>query len=71
MFLIAKVKGYNGNVIIKTKKGSIKVSDEKSPLHLCSKQGWISNTYEIIVCLPNKIVIKLQTDNEKIDTIVK
>lgn len=65
-----KVMGYNGKMIIKTKDRKIKVEEENSPLHLCSKQGWIENSYEVIVCLPNKVVVKIQ-DQEEIDTVVK
>lgn len=64
-----KVDGYNGEVIIIVNNGKIKVDQEKSPLHLCSKQGYISKTYETIVCLPNKISIKI-VGNEELDTIV-
>lgn len=64
------VKGYNGNVKIIVKDNKIKVDEEKSPLHLCSKQGYISKSHETIVCLPNKIVIEI--DSKKIvDTVVK
>lgn len=63
------VKGYNGNVNILSKKGKIKVISEKSNRHICSKQGYISSSYQSIVCLPNKIIIKIE-DNKKIDTIV-
>lgn len=65
-----KVMGYNGEMIIKTQNNKIKVEEENSPLHLCSKQGWIENNYEVIVCLPNKIVIKID-DQKEIDTVVK
>ena len=65
-----RVMGYNGEIIIKTQKNRIKVEEESSPLHLCSKQGWIENSYEVIVCLPNKIVIKIE-DQKEIDTVVK
>lgn len=63
------VEGYNGQVQIEVNNKRIKVSDEKSPLHLCSKQGYISKSYETIVCLPNKIVIKIE-DEEKLDGVV-
>lgn len=65
-----KVDGYNGEIIIKTLDNKIKVEEENSPLHLCSKQGWVENSYEVIVCLPNKIIIKIE-DKEEIDTVVK
>lgn len=64
------VKGYNGNVKIKVKNKKIKVIEEKSPYHLCSKKGYISKTYESIVCLPNKIVIEIDGSKE-MDTVIK
>lgn len=64
------VNGYNGAMLIKTNDGKIKVEEENSPLHICSKQGWIENSYEVLVCLPNKVVVKIQ-DKEEIDTVVK
>ena len=58
------VKGYNGDVKIKAGNGKIKVLEETSEKHLCSKQGYISESYETIVCLPNKIVIKIAYSDE-------
>ena len=65
------VKGYNGNIKILAGNGRVKVDEEKSPLHLCSKQGYISKSYESIICLPNKIVIKIEQDKSDIDTVVR
>lgn len=64
------VEGYNGEIKLLAGNGKIKVSDEISPLHLCSKMGYISKSYEQIVCLPNKIVIKIDSKDE-IDTVVE
>lgn len=58
------VKGYNGDVKISAGNGKIKVLSETSDKHLCSKQGYIKESYETIVCLPNKIVIKITSDDE-------
>ena len=63
------VNGDNGDVVIVVSGGKIKVDEENSPLHLCSKQGYISNTYESIVCLPNKIVINIS--GYELDAVVK
>lgn len=65
-----EVEGYNGILKIVAGKGKIKVISENSPLHLCSKQGFIDKTYETIICLPNKIVIKLDGISD-IDTVVR
>jgi hypothetical protein len=66
-----KVNGYNGEVIIETKKSKIRVKKEVSPLHLCSRQGYISSSLETIVCLPNKIVIKIGSTDTQVDAIVR
>lgn len=64
------VEGYNGNLIVEVKDNKIRVKEEESPLHLCSKQGFIDSSFEPIVCLPNKIIIKLENKTD-LDTIVK
>lgn len=66
---IYNIKGYNGNVKIKVKNHKIRVIEEKSMKHICSKNGYINKSYQSIICLPNKIVIEI--DGSKIDTVVK
>lgn len=63
------VQGYNGNVHIVVLDNKIKVEEEYSPKHLCSKQGFISSSNETIVCLPNKILIKIESD-DSLDTVI-
>lgn len=60
------VEGFNGEVIIEVKNNKLRVKKEDSPLHICSKQGFVDNGS--IVCLPNKIVITFS--NDELDTIV-
>ena len=64
------VKGDNGDVVIETVDGKVKVVEEVSPKHLCSIQGYIENSMESIICLPNRIVIKIN-EKDDIDTVVK
>ena len=61
------VEGYNGEVVIEVKKNKIRVIEETSEKNLCSKQGY----GDVIVCLPNKIVIKVENDDNKLDGVVK
>lgn len=65
-----EVMGENGIVEIVAGNGKIKVEEEDSPLHLCSKQGWIDSSTQTIVCLPNKIVIQIE-DEQELDGVVK
>lgn len=63
------VEGYNGNVHIVVVDNKIKVEEENSPKHLCSKQGFISSSNEAIVCLPNKILIQIES-KDSLDTVI-
>ncbi len=63
---VYEVNGGNGIVKIEVLNNQIRVIEENSPRHLCSKQGFISNTGQSIICLPNKIIIELP--NNEIDT---
>lgn len=63
-----RVKGYLGEVVIETDIGKVRVSEETSKYHLCSKQGYVSNGIPI-VCLPNKIIIKIEEESE-LDAVV-
>lgn len=58
------VDGYNGIVKLKVKNNKIKVTEETSKLHVCSKVDWTNSG--VIVCLPNKIVINFS--NNELDT---
>ena len=64
---IYTVEGYNGEVVIEVKNNKIRVIEETSEKNLCSKQGY----GDVIVCLPNKIVIKVENVDEKLDGVVK
>ena len=64
------VTGANGAVTFEVKDKKIRVIDEISPYHLCSKAGFISKSYETIICLPNKISVKILT-KPIVDTVVR
>ena len=64
------VEGYNGNINIEVRDKKIRVVEENSDKHICSNQGYISKSYETIVCLPNKVVITIDDDNYY-DTVVR
>lgn len=66
-----QVTGYNGKVNIEVNNKKIRVSSETSNYHLCSKQGYISKSWETIVCLPNKIVIRVTSVNNNYDVILR
>ena len=66
---IYEVNGDNGIVKIEVNNKKIRVIEETSNYNLCSKQGYIENEGESIICLPNKIIIELPSN--EIDVEVK
>ncbi len=63
------VSGIRQEVIIAVdfSQDRIRVKDEKSPLHVCSKQGW--STAAPLICLPNQIRVEFDATSSTIDFI--
>lgn len=52
---------------IETRNGRVRMlemSKEICPKSICSETGWIDNSYKSIVCLPNKIVVTIESDSQ-------
>lgn len=68
------VQGSLGPVDIEVKDQKVRVEKENSPYHLCSIQGWVSDANTPIVCLPNNIVVVIETQDEAdsdVDTVIQ
>lgn len=59
------------------KRGYVEISDKKirmlemdkatCPEGICSDQGWIENSTENIVCLPNRIIVTIHNSRSDVD----
>lgn len=56
------VAGTLGDVHIQVREGKVAVTQENSPHHYCSKQGFTSNEAVPIVCLPNETVVTIESE---------
>lgn len=56
-----ETEGTNGTIHISVKDGSVAVTQENSPHHYCSMQGYVSSPHTPIVCLPNHTVITIES----------
>lgn len=56
---IVKVEGVLGYSVIEIGQDKVRMLDSPCPDHLCVKSGAISKPGQIIVCLPNQVVIKI------------
>lgn len=58
------VDGELGDVILEVKNKKIRVKEENSPKHICSKEGYIGDSSRTLICLPNKIIVKIVGETE-------
>lgn len=65
------VKGTLGTVTIEIKDRKVRVVQENSPQHLCSKQGFVSSSNVPIVCLPNETVVQIEGSDKEMDTVIQ
>jgi hypothetical protein len=57
---IIKVQGPLGESIIEIKNKKVRMLSSPCPDKLCVKQGWIDKTSQSIICVPNRIIIKIE-----------
>ncbi len=57
----------SGKVQIKNQQvRMLRMSEELCPNQICSKVSWIEYSNQSIVCLPNKIVVTIEDDKDKV-----
>lgn len=62
-----------GGVNVRFKDNMVRVTTSNSPLKLCVKQGWIKEPGDMIVGIPDRLLIKIVGDGkgEELDYIIK
>ncbi len=67
--IIFKVEGPIGIHTIEVTNGRVRVKEApiNDPLKICEKTGWIDREGPIIICVPNKLSIWIESDNSDID----
>ena len=56
---VMAVDGPLGSSLIEFADGKVRMQESPCPDGICESQGWISQVGQIIVCLPNKVVIRI------------
>ena len=59
-----KLHGSVGESIIQIKNGSVRILHSDCPAKICVKSGPINQAGALIVCVPNKIVIRITGDKK-------
>jgi heptaprenyl diphosphate synthase len=53
------VAGEHGALRVQTQGGRVRVAEADCPNHICVRTGWRSRAGEVIVCVPNRVVIRI------------
>ncbi len=59
------IKGPLGETIIATENGKARVTESACPHHYCVRMGKISHRGEVIICVPNRVIVKIQGGREE------
>lgn len=60
---ILKIDGPLGMTQLTVRSGKAFVSESPCPYHFCQKSGTIARAGEMIVCVPNKVIIKIKGES--------
>ncbi len=63
------IDGPLGTSVVEVKPGAIRMNYSPCPDHYCMETGWINRPGRLIVCVPNRIVVKIYPNNNSPDTI--
>jgi hypothetical protein len=50
---------------LETMPGKIRVLQSDCPNQICVNHGWLENSYDVIVCVPNRTIIYLEGQEHK------
>nr|WP_242745716.1 NusG domain II-containing protein [Allobaculum sp. Allo2] len=53
------------------KNGKAAVTQENSPHHYCSRQGYVDSPAVPIVCLPNETIVTIEGSEAQEDTVIQ
>jgi len=59
------------NFVVEIKNNKVRMKESNCPHKICVHTGWISRPYQQIVCVPNKVYIKISSEKNynKIDSV--
>jgi hypothetical protein len=56
---VREVTGPLGTTRVEFRGGQVRILSSPCPLKICQRAGWIGVAGEMLVCLPNEVVVRL------------
>jgi hypothetical protein len=54
------VQGPLGGTVVQVRDGRIRVTESACPHKLCVRMGWAKRAGDLIVCVPNRVVVRVE-----------
>ncbi len=64
-----EVPGPLGTSIVTIEKRKVRITSDPSPRQYCVRQGWLQQSGEIAICLPNEVSVELAGGKKKYDSL--
>jgi hypothetical protein len=64
-----EVPGPLGTTIISIRNRKARIASDPSPRQYCVRQGWLQQSGEIAICLPNQVSVELAGSRKKYDSL--
>jgi len=58
------IKGLLGDTIVQVREGKVRVVKSACPHKICVRTGWVSKSGNLIVCVPNRVVVRVEGEGE-------
>ncbi len=66
------IKDAEGKMSLQIKDNKVRVADSDCPRKICIQQGWISQPGQVIYCVPNNIMVEIDSKNkQEIDSVLR
>ena len=54
------IRGPLGETIIQIRAGRIRIADSCCPHRICVRTGWVEQAGRMIVCVPNRVMVRIE-----------
>jgi len=59
------VAGPLGETMIQVNAGKVRVESSPCPHRLCVRMGWVKRSGSLIVCVPNRVLVRVEGEKKK------
>ena len=68
---IIKLHSLSGPFWVEIKSGKVRVIETACPHQICKQRGWAYRSGDSIACVPNRILIKIESGEREVDGITE